>query len=204
MTSFSSFTSKDISGYSKSILDLKWNADGNYLACALVDKTVKIGQLDNNNGNYQIIHNIPNNKKIAALSWNPTDQQRFSLCGDDKYVELWDVRSSRSSAKMLSGCNNHIHITWSICGNYIATCNYYNVLTVFDVRTCTSSKNTKIPYELNEIAWAYDSNYILAATGGNRHGAIDIIQFKDEGLTVVDSISGHISPCVSALTSRLE
>lgn len=198
-TSFSSFTSKDIAGYENKIFDLKWNAEGNYLACVLDKKIVKIGQLDNNNGNYQNIHNISCQSQIAQLCWNPMDQQRLAICGEDKFVELWDVRSSRPSARIISvGC--HFNIAWSCCGNYIATGNKYDVLAVLDARMCTLSQKKKIPYQLNELAWTYDSNYILAATGDDRLGAIDIIQFNDEELSVVDSIVGHTSNCVSTNT----
>lgn len=196
MTSFTSFTSKDIAGYTSMIYDLKWNSDGNYLACILKEKTVKIGQLDNNNGFFQNIHNIPNSTQMSQLCWNPTDQQRLAICGEDKYVELWDVRSSRSSGKIVS-TGYHFNISWSCCGNYIATGNKNDVLAVLDVRMCTLSKKKKIPYQLNELAWTYDSNYILAATGDDRLGAIDIIQFKDKELSIVDSIAGHASDCVS-------
>ena len=198
-TSFTSFTSKDIAGYTNRIYDLKWNTDGNYLACLSHENTVKIGQLDNNNGNYQNIHNIPNSTKIAQLCWNPTDHQRLAICGEDKYVGLWDVRSSRSSGK-ISSVGGHINITWSSCGNYIATGNKNDVLAVLDTRMCILSKKKKTPYLLNELAWTYDSNYILAATGADRLGAIDIIQFKDQELRVVDSIVGHTSDCVSILS----
>ena len=121
---------------------------------------------------------------------------RFQDLPVHESVELWDVRSSRSSAKIISiGC--HFNIAWSCCGNYIATGNKYDVLAVLDARMCTLSQKKKIPYQLNELAWTYDSNYILAATGDDRIGAIDIIQFNDEELSVVDSIVGHTSNCVS-------
>lgn len=43
--SFLRYSSKDVALCSKGIYDLKWNACGSYLACAIGDKTVKIGQL---------------------------------------------------------------------------------------------------------------------------------------------------------------
>ena len=199
MTSFSSFTSTDIAGYPKTIFDLKWNNEGNYLACVSGDKTVKVGQLDGNNGQYQFIHSIPTTIQMAQLCWNPIDQKRLSMCGDDKSVDLWDVRSSRVSSKIAS-VGSHIHIAWSVCGNYIATGNKSDVLAILDVRKCALSMKLKSPYEMNELAWTYNSDYILAATGGDRLGAIDIIQVKSGQLNVVDSIAGHASNCVSYYT----
>ena len=114
---FQRHTAKDVTGYNKTIHDLKWNREGlkisffflvscgssfnyayyplctvgNYLGIISGDKTVKVGQLDRS-GTFQNVHNIPNSAQMMQLCWNPANDSRLGVCGDDKAVELWDVR----------------------------------------------------------------------------------------------------------------
>jgi WD40 repeat protein len=88
---FSRHTGKDIAGYTKLIHDLKWNQEGNYIGMVSADKTVKVGQLDKS-GAFQNVHSIPSSAQISQIHWNPQDDSRIGMCGDDKAVELWDVR----------------------------------------------------------------------------------------------------------------
>lgn len=88
---FQRHTSKDVSGYSKMIHDMRWNREGNYIGIVSADKTVKVGQLDKS-GSFQNVHSIPNSGLVSQIGWNPLDDSRIGMCGDDKSVELWDVR----------------------------------------------------------------------------------------------------------------
>lgn len=88
---FSRHTSKDATGYNKVLHELKWNSEGNYIGMISADKSVKVGQLDKT-GSFQNVHSIPNNAPLSQIAWNPVDDSRIGMCGDDKYVELWDVR----------------------------------------------------------------------------------------------------------------
>lgn len=88
----------------KVVIDLKWNKEGNYLGVISADKTVRVGQLDQKNGGiYQNIHTIPTyssggsgsgSGQMAQLCWSPTEIARLAFCGDDKQIELWDVRGN--------------------------------------------------------------------------------------------------------------
>lgn len=88
---FTRHTSKDVAGYNKVLLELNWNREGNYLGMISSDRSVKVGQLDKS-GTFQNVHNIPTTSTMTQLCWNPVDDSRIGMCGEDKYVELWDVR----------------------------------------------------------------------------------------------------------------
>jgi WD40 repeat protein len=90
---FSRHTARDVVGYSKMVHDLKWNKEGNHLGMVSADKTVKVGQLDKT-GSFQNVHSIPNSASMMQVCWNPQDDSRIGMCGDDKSVELWDVRGN--------------------------------------------------------------------------------------------------------------
>ena len=92
---FTRHTAKDVAGYTKMIHDLKWNREGNYIGMISGDKTVKVGQLEKT-GTFQNVHSIPNSAQMSQLCWNPIDDSRLGLCGDEKMVELWDVRGEQT------------------------------------------------------------------------------------------------------------
>jgi WD40 repeat protein len=88
---------------------LIFRPSGDYLASASFDKTTKIGQLDNN-GNVRVVRDlhlssfldfcqqlrtiqtIQRAGNITQALWHPLDQNILSLLGEEKLVEIWDVR----------------------------------------------------------------------------------------------------------------
>lgn len=86
---FGSHVFKDLSNHhSKAVLHLRWSGDGSYLSSASNDKTVKLTQVDTT-GVAKVAQTI---SYIAnQVAWHPQDQ-RFLLSGDDKSMEVWDVR----------------------------------------------------------------------------------------------------------------
>ena len=52
-------------------------------------------------------------------------------------------------------------------------------------------------YEINELIWSLNSNYLLIATASSDSGNIDIIEFQADKaeLLLVDTIAAHTSNC---------
>lgn len=69
---------------------------------------------------------------------------------------------------------------WSPCGSYIAVGNKSDHLVVLDVRTGNQFKKKKFSYEVNEIAWTANSDYLLAAANSEGFGSIDLLAFHQE------------------------
>jgi WD40 repeat protein len=143
---FARHTTKEVPGYTKAIHDLKWNREGNFLGMVSADKTVKIGQLDRS-GQFQNVHSIPNSSQMTQLCWHSTEDSRLAICGDDKNVEIWDVRASRVAMKIPTSGNN-INMAWSPSGGHIVVGNRSDILTVIDVRKGTQLSKKKFLYEV--------------------------------------------------------
>lgn len=63
--------------------------------------------------------------------------------------------------------------------------------------------HTYLPsFEINELAWSANSDHVLMATGGTGGGSgsvggnLDILEFKNDKLSYVDSICAHTSNCM--------
>ena len=97
----------------------------------------------------------------------------------------------------MQSLGSNINMDWSNCGNYIVIGNKTDNICVMDVRTGNICKKKKFHYEVNELAWTYQSDYILAAANAEGFGSIDILSFKsDEDLEIVDSVMCHASNCL--------
>lgn len=91
----------------------------------------------------------------------------------------------------------NLNMIWSPNGEYIAVGNRMDNLMVLDVTASKQFKKVTFGYEINEMAWGYNSDHILVATGGNDMGTIDVIGFKGDTLSLVDTICAHTSNCYS-------
>ena len=183
---------KDIkSEHVKAISDCRWSNDGVYLGTTSNDRTVKISQIDNQ-GSCRIIHNTSLSYGPATIfTWNPIDSKRFSIAGDSKIIEIWDVRSQKAASKITS-LGNNLSMAWSPDGKYLAVVNKSDNLSVIDLSTGDIIKNVKLAYEINEVAWTANSDHLLLATGAPEH-QIDLISFKDTNLNMVEGLSAHTS-----------
>ena len=58
-------------------------------------------------------------------------------------------------------------------------------------------RKVKFGYEINELIWSANSNYLLIATASADSGNIDIIEFQSQksDLLLYDTIAAHTSNC---------
>ncbi len=96
--SFSRNYARDISSINKMLYHIAWNCDGTYLAGTASDRSVRVYQLDNLESkpmmasSLQSVHSIPTSQIMTKLAWHPFESGRIAICGDDKTIEIWDVR----------------------------------------------------------------------------------------------------------------
>ena len=91
---FSRYSVQDVAGYNKRVKDVKWNTEGKYFLTASSDHSARVGQLDNS-GATKHVHTIPFGGEIEQTFWNPAQDNRFAIIGEDKTIELWDVRGQK-------------------------------------------------------------------------------------------------------------
>jgi THO complex subunit 3 len=178
----------------KLVEDLKWNVDGSYLGVVSSVKNVKIGQLEGS-VSMKCVHTVPITTFMSMMCWHPTEPARFALCGDDKNIEIWDVRSSRPTQKLPTSGRN-LNMSWSPDANYLAVANQTDVISILDVRMVGSVKKiVRFPYMVNELQWTANSDFILSATGEDNNGRIDLTATTGTGLILVETLAAHPSRC---------
>lgn len=184
--------------HSKPVSDLKWNISGEYLASVSKDKTTKICALKGD-GSLKLVHTVPSSLMPVKIAWHPKVSNCFAVAGDDKNVDIWDVRAPRASARLPS-LGNNINLAFSPDGKRVACGNSADNIVVIDVASTKCSEPISFNYEVNEFSWSSNSDHLLVATGcvtGSQMGGINVISFKDDKLNLVHSLAAHNSNCFS-------
>ena len=104
------------------------------------------------------------------------------------------------ASRCTSKCNSlgsNLFSSWSPDGHFLAVGNKQDNVVVFDVDASRQVKKVKFGYEVNELSWSANSDYLLVATGGGDMGSIDVIGFKDGELQLIESVAAHTSNCLS-------
>lgn len=108
----------------------------------------------------KVIQNIAAKEMTTTICWCPIEFNKFCIAGEDKLIEIWDVRASRATAKIPS-LGHNIYCSWSPDGKYVATGNNSDTLAVFDVAAAKLVKKMPFKNEVNEFAWGIDSRHLL-------------------------------------------
>jgi WD40 repeat protein len=140
---------KDLNLHNKGVKSCRWSGDGRYLGTSsTAEKNTKISQLEPS-GTIKSIQTIPNSQGIYQVVWNPTDSQHFALTGQDKFVEMWDVRAPRASAKIAVPSGTNDYASWSPDGRCIGAVNANGVFTVVDTRAGKCIADMKFATEVH-------------------------------------------------------
>lgn len=142
---------RDVTGHSKSLYHVAWNCDGQYLSVIGGDKNVHIMQLQtqpNALPTLKIVQSIPTTTTMAKASWHPQQSNRLCFCGDDKYVEVWDVGNSKPALR-LSSLGGNLNLSWSRDGQYLVVGNKSEYFVIFDTKTGMQVHKKKFPHEVS-------------------------------------------------------
>ena len=138
------YSVKDITAansHSKPLTDVKWNCDGNYASTASYDKSVKIHLLESS-GSLKTVHSISCTAAPAKVCWHPTNPVRFAIISDDKNLDIWDVRATNVTMKILT-LGSNINMSWSPNGKYLAVGNKSDSVIIIEVSTGKQVKKFK-------------------------------------------------------------
>lgn len=187
--------------HQKPLESCRFSCDGAYLGSCSTDKVVKIGQVDSYGG-LRVVHTVTSLTPMTQIAWHPTEPARFVIAGDDKTIELWDVRASRATAKLAS-LGNNISLSWSSDGRYLGLGNGVTVngqacdrVVVMDLAVGKWIKKATFGFEINELEWGASSAHLLVAT---EYGNIDLLSVDadvdSQDMRLVDSFAAHTSNC---------
>ncbi|XP_058455532.1 pre-mRNA 3' end processing protein WDR33 [Malaya genurostris] len=95
--------------HKSTVMDLKWNDNGNWLVTASRDHLLKLFDLRNLSEEAQIFRG--HKKEASAVSWHPVHEGLFASGGSDGSILFWNVGTD----KEVGGIDNaHESIVWTL------------------------------------------------------------------------------------------
>ncbi|XP_062561009.1 pre-mRNA 3' end processing protein WDR33 [Armigeres subalbatus] len=95
--------------HKSTVMDLKWNDNGNWLVTASRDHLLKLFDLRNLSEEVQIFRG--HKKEASAVSWHPIHEGLFASGGSDGSILFWNVGTD----KEVGGIDNaHESIVWTL------------------------------------------------------------------------------------------
>jgi WD40 repeat protein len=186
----------------ESVKALKFSPDGAYLGVAFAKKGGGgiIFQMDES-GMSQV-QTVKATRELTKLCWHPTNSQ-FTFVGMDKTLEIWDVRGHKPSSTIALPTGENINVTWSRNGQYIALGNRSDYLTIVDVIANKTITNVKFSYEVNEMAWSYNSDHLMISHGGfSDGGGVKVLEIDPSNNC--EEVYGAIAHTAATVALRID
>nr|CAD7449932.1 unnamed protein product [Timema bartmani] len=180
---------RDHQAHSAKVHSVGWSCDGRRLASGSFDKSVAIFYLDKDRLTKEFIFR-GHGGSVDQLCWHASHPDLLSTASGDKSVRIWDARSQKCSATIVTKGEN-INITWSPDGETIAVGNKEDLVTFIDARTHKVKAEEQFSFEVNEISWNKKNNLFFLTNG---QGCIHILSYPE--LKLLHVLKAHPGTCI--------
>ncbi|MHC0064405.1 WD40 domain-containing protein [Nostoc sp. UIC 10890] len=142
-----------LEGHSKGVNSVAYSPNGQQLASASYDKTIKIWNVSSG----QLLKTLTGHSSwVYSVAYSPNRQQLASA-SDDKTIKIWDV-SSGQLLKTLTGHSDRVYsIAYSTNGQQLASASRDKTIKIWDVSSGQLLK-TLTGHSSSVISVAYSSN----------------------------------------------
>lgn len=121
----------ELDGHERGISQVAFSPDGQWIASASADATIKIWEASTGN----LVHELRGHLAgISTVSWSP-DSRTIASGSDDKTIRLWDVKTGKPHPKPWKGHHNYVYsIAFSPKGNVLVSGSFDEAVFLWDVR----------------------------------------------------------------------
>lgn len=144
------------------VTDALWSPDGQFIATASFDHTVKVWSASSGN---LVCTYTQSDDAVYALAWSP-NSQFIASNGGNNTIHIWNASncSSASGYATHTQAGSVASLAWSPNGRYIASGAWDNFAQIWDV---SSGKTLfKIPFTdvVSSTTWSPDSQFVAAGS----------------------------------------
>lgn len=121
----------ELDGHERGISQVAFSPDGQWIASASADATIKIWEASTGDLVHELIGHLAG---ISTVSWSP-DSLTIASGSDDKTIRLWDVATGKPYPKPWKGHHNYVYsIAFSPKGNVLVSGSFDEAVFLWDVR----------------------------------------------------------------------
>lgn len=95
--------------HKSTVMDIKWNANGNWLLTASRDHLLKIFDIRNTKEEYQTFRG--HKKEVSTVAWHPVHEGIFASGGSDGSIMFWSVGADKEIGAIEAA---HESIVWAL------------------------------------------------------------------------------------------
>lgn len=175
--------SQSLVGHKSSVISVTWSKDGEFLATASRDNTIKIWQVSSGRCIQTLVGHTSG---VTSANWSPNGKQIVSG-SRDKSIKIWDIESGRCLKTFTGHTDVVVSTLWNIDESSILSISWDMTLKIWDINS-EKCIHTLIGHESCVESAAYSPNGKL------------IVSASDEGiLRIWDTNTGK---CLQVLTGH--
>jgi WD40 repeat protein len=158
------FLVRDLTGHSASVSFVTFSPDGNTLASASADKTIKLWNLGTGE---QILTFKGHSDWVRSIAFSP-DGNTLASAGYDKTIKLWNLTTQEEIRTLKGNFDSFSSVAFSPDGKTLASGSYDETIKLWDVATGEQIRTLKGHFHsVNSVAFSPDGNTLASGDGDN-------------------------------------
>ncbi|ODH02144.1 ribosome assembly protein 4 [Nostoc sp. KVJ20] len=182
-----------LEGHSDVVISVAYSPNGQQLASASSDKTIKIWDVSSG----QLLKTLTgHSEQIIRVAYSPNGQQLASASAD-KTIKIWDVRSGQLLKSLTGHSDRVMSVAYSPNGQQLASASNDNTIKIWDVASGQLLKTlTDDSDRVMSVAYSPNGRQLASASGGNTIKIWDVSSGQH-----LKSLTGHSDRVISVAYS---
>ena len=123
--------------HKSTVMDIKWNANGNWLLTASRDHLLKIFDIRNTKEELQTFRG--HKKEVSTVAWHPVHEGIFASGGSDGSIMFWSVGADKEVGAIETAHESIVWaLSWHPAGHILCSgmCLHYYLNNYFNFHVC--------------------------------------------------------------------